>query len=504
MNFVWSQLSQEPDELAKVRCDCWVLGLGLDEHTNSQSLAFALDQLSGGLLTRLSSSGELPRKAGQVLQIHEPHGLKARSLLLVGIGQDKGGKSFLKVARAAAAHLAKSQTVQVLWSLADHVESGIDRPKALALSVRALEEAHYKFTDYRKSEEPSVLDRFITLLDSASTLDADHQAVSNAQAVAYGVALARRLGDEPPNVCTPAYLAEAAQALGKRYAMEVAVFEEPALVDLGANALLAVARGSAQAPKLITLRYAGGGTDQPPVVLVGKGITFDSGGISIKPSSNMDEMKYDMCGAAAVIGVMAAVARLALPLNVVGIIPACENMPGGEALRPGDLVQSMSGKWIEVLNTDAEGRLILCDALTYAATFKPALTIDMATLTGGVVVALGDVHTGLFSNNEDLSVGLRQAGERACDTAWPMPMDAEYREQIESPFADLSNDGGRKASSVTAACFLSEFVQGPWAHLDIAGTAWRSGKPKGATGRPVPMLVQFLQDYANRETACEA
>jgi leucyl aminopeptidase len=312
-------------------------------------------------------------------------------------------------------------------------------------------------------------------------------------AIAEGMALAKDLGNLPPNVCTPSFLAGQAREIGRRYRMKVTVLERSDMERLGMHTLLSVANGSAQPPKLIALEYNGGRKGAKPVALVGKGITFDTGGISLKPAGEMDEMKFDMCGAASVLGTMKAVGEMKLPVNVVGIVPTTENMPGGRATRPGDIVKSLSGQTVEILNTDAEGRLILCDALTYAERYKPAAVIDIATLTGACVIALGHVASGLFSNDEAMAREVTAAADAAYDRVWRMPLWEDYQEQLKSNFADFANIGGRPAGAVTAACFLARFTrQFRWAHLDIAGTAWKSGREKGATGRPVPLLTQFL------------
>jgi leucyl aminopeptidase len=315
------------------------------------------------------------------------------------------------------------------------------------------------------------------------------------------MSLAKDLGNLAPNICTPAYLAEQAMDMAKTYKLKVTVLEQKDMENLGMGALLAVARGSRQPPKLIALEYWGGAKKGKPVVLVGKGVTFDTGGISLKPAAEMDEMKYDMCGAATVLGTIHAVAKMGLPVNVVGIIPATENMPGGNATKPGDVVTSMSGQTIEILNTDAEGRLILCDALAYAERYEPESVINIATLTGACVIALGHVASGLLGNDEELAQELLNASERSVDRAWRLPLFDECQEQLKSNFADIANIGGRAAGTITAACFLSRFTKKyRWAHLDIAGTAWKSGKEKGATGRPVPLLTQFLISRATKQS----
>ena len=334
---------------------------------------------------------------------------------------------------------------------------------------------------------------------TASDVSSAETGLANGQALAAGVSLAKDLGNLPPNVCTPTYLAEQALALGKTHQFKVEVLEHDALKKLGMGSFLGVAQGSEEPPKFIIMQHLKGKKEQKPVVLVGKGITFDTGGISLKPGSDMDEMKYDMCGAASVIGTFKAIAAMNLPLNVIGVIPTCENMPDGRATRPGDVLTSMSGLTIEVLNTDAEGRLILCDALTYVERFEPSAVIDVATLTGACVIALGHHASGLFSNNDALAAELLQAGEVALDRAWHMPMWDDYQSLLDSNFADMANIGGRAAGSITAACFLARFAKKyDWAHLDVAGTAWKSGKEKGGTGRPVPLLTEFLVQRASK------
>jgi leucyl aminopeptidase len=330
-----------------------------------------------------------------------------------------------------------------------------------------------------------------------SELALGEAAAARGGAIAAGMKLAKDLGNLPGNVCTPAYLAEEAKALARENGLGISVLEQAEIEQLGMGSFLSVAKGSDEPPRFIVLEYQGGGKKAKPVVLVGKGITFDSGGISIKPAAEMDEMKYDMCGAASVLGTLRAVAELQLPINVTGLIPTCENMPSGRANKPGDVVTSLSGQTIEVLNTDAEGRLILCDALTYAERLNPACVVDIATLTGACVIALGHVATGLLANDDGLARELLHAGDEAYDRCWQLPLWDDYAEQLKSNFADMANIGGRPAGTITAAAFLGKFTKKyEWAHLDIAGTAWKSGKDKGATGRPVPLLVHFLAKRA--------
>ncbi len=339
--------------------------------------------------------------------------------------------------------------------------------------------------------------RVITLMTAKAPNAQQKQQFANAVAISQGSSLAKQLGNMPANYATPTHLGNVAKQLAKDYDFKVQVLERKQIAALKMNSFLSVAKGSTEPPRFIVLEYKGGAAKAAPTVLVGKGITFDSGGISLKPGAGMDEMKYDMCGAASVLGTFKALGELKPKINVVGLIATCENMPAGNANKPGDIVTSMAGLTIEVLNTDAEGRLILCDALTYAERYKPAAVVDIATLTGACVVSLGHHHSGLFANNDDLAQELQTAGKTQQDTAWRMPMDAEYSEQLKSNFADLANIGGMPAGSITAACFLSKFTEKyPWAHLDIAGTAWKSGASKGATGRPVPLLSQFLLNRA--------
>ncbi len=332
----------------------------------------------------------------------------------------------------------------------------------------------------------------VNILQSVTFADGKQDGIDKGMAIASGMALTRMLGDMPSNVCTPTYLAETAQGLAKKFGLKCEILEEADMSALGMGSLLSVSKGSIEAPKLISLSYTGNGAAKP-IVLVGKGVTFDSGGISLKPGAGMDEMKYDMCGAAGVLGTMHAVAEMKLKVNLTIVVPTVENMPAHNASKPGDVVTSMSGKTIEILNTDAEGRLILCDALTYVVKFNPEVVIDTATLTGAVIVALGKHHCGVMANDQDLADDLIAAGKTALDTAWQLPLDDEYDELLKSNFADMGNIGGREAGTVTAACFLSRFTKDyRWAHIDIAGTAWVSGTKKGATGRPVPLLTQYI------------
>jgi leucyl aminopeptidase len=412
-----------------------------------------------------------------------------------------GRKEYRDAVRSAVNALQDTGAKEAALYLADVPVRGADAAWKARHLVQAAAEAAYRF-DQMKSDKavPRSLGRIVLGALARAGEPSLGEGLAQGRAIAAGMALARDLGNLPGNVCTPAYLADTAVRLGKEWKLGVEVLERKDMERLGMGALLSVAKGSRQPPKFIVVRHGGRPKKSKPVVLVGKGITFDTGGISIKPSAEMDEMKFDMCGAASVLGTLRAVAEMDLGLNVVGIIPATDNMPGGAASKPGDIVTSMSGQTIEILNTDAEGRLVLCDALTYAERFDPQAVIDIATLTGACVIALGHVCSGLFSNDDALARDLLDAGEDAWDRAWQLPLWEDYQEQLKSNFADFANIGGRPAGSVTAACFLSRFTKRyHWAHLDIAGTAWRSGKEKGSTGRPIPLLTSFLLRRAGKQ-----
>ena len=362
-------------------------------------------------------------------------------------------------------------------------------------------ESQYRFDGYKGTPEKysPALKQISLNVSSKAEQTAVDAALRTSHAIATGIAFAKDLGNTPPNICTPAYLADAARTLVKQHGIKVDVLEQKEMEKLGMGSLLSVSSGSRNPPKFIIMQHDGGKKGAKPVVLVGKGITFDTGGISLKPAPDMDEMKYDMSGAGSVLGTMKAIALMKLPLNVVGLVPSCENMPDGKATRPGDIVKSMSGQTIEILNTDAEGRLILCDALTYAERYQPSAVVDIATLTGACVIALGHVASGMFANADGLADQLVTAGDRSHDRVWRLPLWDDYQEQLRSNFADMANIGGRPAGSVTAACFLSRFAKKfDWGHLDVAGTAYKSGREKGSTGRPVGLLCHFLMARAAR------
>lgn len=458
--------------------------------------AQSLDHAAGGRIRVLLRSGDMDGKVGSTRLLYDLPGVAAERVLLVGMGRDTrvSSKDFRDAARAGMAGVLDTGAADVCLYLSGVSVPGRDGTwKARQLALAAWD-AIYRFEDMKsRKSAPRPLERIVAGVGSRTDAQGVERGLAQGSAIGAGMCLARDLGNLPANVCTPSYLADQAVKLGKQWKLGVEVLERTDMEKLGMGALLSVARGSRQPPKFIVIRYQGAAKKDRPVVLVGKGITFDSGGISLKPGAEMDEMKFDMCGAASVLGALRAAAQIKPRLNVVGLIPAAENMPGGAASKPGDIVTSMSGQTIEILNTDAEGRLILCDALTYAERFEPQAVIDVATLTGACVIALGHVCTGLYANKPALARELLAVGEEAWDRAWHMPLWDDYQELLKSNFADVANIGGRPAGSVTAACFLSRFATNyDWAHLDIAGTAWRSGKEKGATGRPVPLLAGFL------------
>ncbi len=463
--------------------------------------AKALDRAANGYLTSILRRGDLDGKLGSTLLLHSVPGVTAERVLLVGLGKQEefGAKAFREAVRAAVRAVSESGASDTVLYFSELAVKGLDRAWGSMQQAVLAADASYRFDQLKSKRDEQHRVKIDFGVTDKPTADVT-RAVQRGTALAEGSSLAKDLGNLPSNICTPSYLARQAQDLAKQYQLPCRVLQQKDMQKLGMGALLSVTKASHEPAKLIVLEYRGGAKRQKPVALIGKGITFDTGGISLKPAGEMDEMKYDMSGAGAVLGTIKAVARMELPVNVVGIIPSCENMPGGHASKPGDIVTSMSGQTVEILNTDAEGRLILCDALTYAERFDPSAVVDIATLTGACVVALGHVASGLYANDDELAAELLEAGQKAWDRAWHMPLWDDYQEQIKSPFADMANIGGRPAGSVTAACFLSRFAKKfKWAHLDIAGTAWRSGKDKGSTGRPVPLLTTFLIRRAERD-----
>ncbi len=458
----------------------------------------AIDAATGKRLGAALATGDLASKAGSTLLVHLEGPIARALLVATGDKAVLDERAYAQVVRGAFRSLRGQGGKDAIVMLHEVEVEGQDLGWKIRSAALAAREAAYRFERFKsKPDAAPAGPRSIAFAIDKSEQAAARAAAGEATAIANGMDLTRDLGNTPANVCTPGYLAQTARDLGREFDLKVQVLGEKQMAALKMNALLAVARGSVQPPHLITIEYRGGPARQAPVALVGKGITFDTGGISLKPAGEMDEMKWDMMGAASVLGTIRAVAEMKLPINVVGIIATAENMPGGQATRPGDIVTSMSGQTIEILNTDAEGRLVLCDALTYAARFKPGAVIDIATLTGACVVALGKHHSGLFSRGDALAEDLLAAGRAMADTCWRMPLDDEYQELLKSPFADVANIGGRYGGAITAACFLARFTGDyDWAHLDIAGTAWHSGANKGSTGRPVPLLTGFLMNRA--------
>jgi leucyl aminopeptidase len=456
-----------------------------------------VDKANKGMLSAILKRGDMDGNVGQTLLLPSTGINGVQRLLLVGCGKESemNERNFDRVVNAIASTLESSGARDAEFYAAEIPLKGRDLAWKVRQSALLLNNSEYRFEGL-KSGKPAPRKGLRKVAINVLKKDAERvrQAIAEATAISAGMNLTRDLGNLPANICTPTYLAKQAQVLAKSdKRLRVSILNEVEMKRLKMGSLLSVSAGSRQPAKLITIEYRGAAAAEQPVVLVGKGVTFDTGGISLKPGQAMDEMKYDMCGAASVFGTLQAVTQMQLPINVVGIIPATENMPDGIATKPGDIVTSMSGQTIEILNTDAEGRLILCDALTYAAKFKPSCVIDIATLTGAVIVALGKVPSGVMGNNPALIKDLIKSGQQIEDKIWELPLWDEYQEQLNSNFADMANIGGRDAGSITAACFLSRFAKDyKWAHLDIAGTAWKSGDAKGATGRPVPLLTQFI------------
>jgi leucyl aminopeptidase len=479
-------LNITPDGLSKTPCDALLIVV------SGEPAEQRLDDASSRLLNDAIASGDLVAKAGRTLYVHRPAGVKAARLVFA-VAADGTAKAFKA---AAAAGLAQIKPLGVKHLAVAAAGTELEAAHAEAL-VCAVADATYAYRHTKPSAPAAAPLAKVSLLCGKSAAKALQAGLTRGQGVAAGVNLARECANRPANHCTPSFLAAEARKLGKAHGFKIEVLDRKDCEKLGMGAFLCVAQGSEEPPKFIVLRYEGAAKGEAPVVLVGKGITFDTGGISIKPSAEMDEMKFDMGGAASVLGAFRALGELRPKVNVVGLIPSCDNMPSGRAVKPGDVVTSMSGQTIEVLNTDAEGRLILCDALTYAERFKPRAVVDIATLTGACVIALGHVRTGLFTPDDALADTLLAAGGSALDPAWRMPVDDEYEEALKSNFADMGNVGGRPGGAITAAMFLKKFTgKYRWAHLDIAGTAWKSGAAKGSTGRPVGLLTHFVLSQA--------
>ena len=438
-------------------------------------------------LEQLLELNHFEAKIAKTITLSRVAGFKADRVIVVGLGEAPvSAKSCLKSLKSLVSTIKASNAKSVV--LAQVGVDGRDESWAQQMIARIFQDSYYEIDKYGLENETEHALQSVSVCSSS----ADQSALKYGLAIANGMSLTRKLGDMPANICTPSYLAETAESLAKTFNLKCEVLEESDMASLGMYSLLSVSQGSSEPGKLISLSYCNA-ADSKPIVLVGKGVTFDTGGISLKPGAGMDEMKYDMCGAASVLGVMRAVAEMNLAVNLTVVVPAVENMPAHNASKPGDVVKSMSGQTIEILNTDAEGRLILCDALTYCERFNPEVVIDVATLTGAVIVALGKHHSGVMANDQELVGDLNTAGNAALDSIWQLPLDDEYDELLKSNFADMANIGGREAGTVTAACFLSRFTKEyRWAHLDIAGTAWVGGSKKGATGRPVPLLTQYI------------
>lgn len=490
------QFSAKSSKISTLSTPCLALPIFSEGKQPAETVDF--DNAHDKIVSRLIKQGDIKGNPGDTLLVHMPSDSKIKRVLLTGMGKAKKTTpgDYIKASRAAANALKKLAVKTASSNLLNVTVEAKDAEWKIRQTLLVTREAFYQYTETLTKSAPKALtlEDYQFLAASSAEKKTIDAAIETATSIANGIDTAKTLANLPGNVCTPSYLADAAKQLGgKHSSLKVTVLDETQMEKLGMGSFLSVSRGSREPAKLITLEHNGGPKSQKPVVLVGKGLTFDAGGISIKPSSGMDEMKYDMCGGASVIGTLQMCAELNLPINVVGVVPSSENLPDGDANKPGDVVTSMAGLTIEILNTDAEGRLILCDALTYSKKFKPEVIIDIATLTGACVVALGKHATGLLGNNEELAKDILTAGTDCEDKAWQLPLWDEYQDQLKSNFADIANIGGPAGGTITAACFLSRFTEDlNWAHLDIAGTAWKSGAEKGATGRPVHLLSQFI------------
>jgi len=480
------------------KCDALVIAV---RSTSKPSRQLAdLDKATDGAISRLQNNEQFDGKRGQVVVIAAPKGLSSKNLVLLGVGDGKSKEA--ETVRDTLASLAKKVKVLKAESLICDLSTYMQKSSADTVArhlVEALADVRYKYQKQPKAARDSKPEKALKLVLQCADrkqLSAAKKGTQIGLAISNGKELAKNLGNMPGNVCTPSFLATQARKLGRSHGLKVKILSEKDMGELGMGSLLSVSKGSREPAKLIVMEYFGAKDKKAaPHALVGKGLTFDAGGISLKPSAKMDEMKYDMCGAASVFGAVLAAAELELPINVVGVVPSSENLPDGIANKPGDVVTSMSGQTIEILNTDAEGRLILCDALTYAKRFKPATVVDIATLTGAVIVALGHQTCGVMGNDQGVVDDLLSAGETSLDFAWQLPIKETYKKQLRSDYADLANIGGPSAGTITAACFLSYFTEDfKWAHLDIAGTAWGGSEGKRASGRAVPILTQYLID----------
>ena len=482
--------------IIKQKEECLVVTVNSDK--TQSNLIKELDQSTNDMISQLINSGDISGELGKTTFLYVTPNSTKQKILVVGCGQ---GKNFdinaaKKVIQAAIKELTTKKVKNICWDILT-LNPAISGEIAKQLP-QVTSELTYSFDQFKstKSKQPS-LQKITLLYSDKQTINHVESQLFQGQIIADAITSTKNIANMPSNVCNAKYLAEEGESLGKQYInLKVTCLGEKELAKLNMNAYLAVGRGSANESIMTVIEYHGAKDKKAkPYVLVGKGLTFDSGGISIKPSAGMDEMKYDMCGAATVFGVMQAVAELKLPINVVGVMAGCENMPDGNSYRPGDILTTMSGTTVEIINTDAEGRLVLCDVLTYVERFQPKTVIDIATLTGACIIALGHHYTGVMGNNPQLIEELVNSSNKAGDKAWSLPIDSDFQEQIKSTCADIVNAGGRDGGTITAACFLSRFTEKyQWAHLDIAGTAWKSGANKGATGRPVGMLIQYLLD----------
>jgi len=484
----------------KQRSACVVLGV-FESRKLSQA-GEQIDEVSEGYLSNLLRRGDMEGKLGQILLLHNVPNTLSDRVLLIGCGKERDfcDKQYHSVIAKAITTLNETGSMEAVCFLSELNVKSRDTHWKVRHAVETTQDTLYSFDQFKSKADAArrPVRRLVFNVTSRKELTIGEKAIEEALAISKGAHIARDFANMPPNIANPSYLAEEAKKLAvENDQIDCQILDETELKEMGMGAFTSVTQGSDTSGKLIVLKYNGGSEEQKPIVLVGKGITFDSGGISLKPGERMDEMKYDMGGAAGVFGSFVAVTELKLPVNLIMVIAAAENMPSGSASRPGDIVQTLSGKSVEILNTDAEGRLVLCDALTYVERFEPDVVIDVATLTGAVIIALGHHASGLLSNHNPLAHEILNAGELCGDRAWRLPLWDEYQEQLDSNFADMTNLGGREAGTITAACFLSRFAKKfHWAHLDIAGTAWKTGKQKGATGRPVPLLTQYIINRA--------
>jgi leucyl aminopeptidase len=488
----------------KQRSACIVVGVF--EPRRLTTVAEQLDQISDGYISNLIRRGDLEGKAGQMLLLHHVPNVLSERVLLVGCGKERelNERQYKQIVAKTIQTLNETGSMEAVSFLTELHVKGRDTYWKVRQAVEAANDSVYSFLQLKtkKGEPRRPLRKMVFNVPTRKELYLGERAIEHATAVSTGVKVAKDVSNMPPNICNPKYLNEqSAELVGNYDSLSLETVNEADMEKLGMHTYLAVGRGSENESIMSIIHHKGGAEGEKPYVLVGKGLTFDSGGISIKPGEAMDEMKYDMCGASSVLGVMHTVAELNLPINVIGVIAGCENMPDANAYRPGDILTTMSGQTVEVLNTDAEGRLVLCDALTYVERYDPELVIDIATLTGACVIALGKHASAVLTQHNPLAHEILNASEQSSDRAWRLPLWDEYQDQIESPFADMSNLGGRPAGTITAACFLSRFTRKyTWAHLDIAGTAWLGGAKKGANGRPVPRLSQFLMNKAKIAT----